>query len=80
MTSNAQKFSWLVIELRSLLESYMVHSEDSQDDPVTYYAMLNLLMSLQVLERYAQNDPQVVTLLKSLSDKHLEILRNMHKH
>jgi len=80
MTSNAQKFSWLVIELRSLLESYMVHSADSQDDPVTYYAMLNLLMSLQILERYANNDPQAVTLLKSLSDKHLEILRNMQKH
>ena len=80
MTSNAQKFSWLVIELRSLLASYMVHSADSQDDPVTYYAMLNLLMYLQILERYANKDPQAVTLLKSLSDKHLEILRNMQKH
>lgn len=80
MVSNAQRFSWLVVELRSLLEQYMLHSEDTDEDPITYYAMLNLLMSIQVLERYAKNDPQAITLLKSLSEKHLEILENMQKH
>ena len=80
MTSNAQRFSWLVCELRELLTAYMKHSEDAEDNPVSHYALLNLLMSLQVLEKYALNDPSAVELFKSLYEKHKALLDQMQKH
>ena len=80
MTSNAQRFSWLVCELRELLTAYMKHSEDAEDNPVSHYALLNLLMSLQILEKYALNDPNAVELFKSLYEKHKELLVQVQKH
>jgi len=80
MTSNAQRFSWLVCELRELLTNYMEHSDDAEDNPVTHYALLNLLMSLQVLEKYALNDPSAIELFKSLHEKHKALLDQMQKH
>lgn len=80
MVSNAQKFSILVCELRNLLEKYMMYSEDAEENPVSHYALLNLLLSIQILEKYAKNDPNAVSLMKSLSDKHLEILSSLQKH
>jgi len=80
MVSNAQRFSILVCELRDLLEQYMLFSEDAKENPVSHYALLNLLLAIQILEKYAKNDPNAVSLMKSLSDKHLEILSSLQKH
>ena len=80
MTSEAQRFSWLVCELRTLLQSYMEHTSDSEDNPVSHYALLNLLMSLQVLEKYALNDPSAIELFKSLYEKHKTLLDQVQKH
>ena len=80
MVSNAQRFSILVCELRDLLEQYMLFSEDAKENPVSHYTLLNLLLAIQILEKYAKNDPNAVSLMKSLSDKHLEILSSLQKH
>lgn len=80
MVSNAQRFSILVCELRTLLENYMMYSEDAEANPVSHYALLNLLLSIQILEKYAKNDPNAVSLMKSLSKKHLEIISSLQKH
>ncbi len=80
MTSNAQRFSWLVCELRSLLTAFLEHSEDGVDNPISHYALLNLLMSLQVLEKYATNDPATIELMKSLYEKHKEVMDQQLKH
>ena len=80
MTSNAERFSYLVCELRGLLERYMEHSEDADENPVSHYALLNLLMSLQVLERFALNDPSAIELFKSLYKKHKTLMDEVYKH
>jgi hypothetical protein len=80
MTSNAERFSYLVCELRGLLERYMEHSEDADENPVSHYALLNLLMSLQILERYALNDPSAKELFKSLYKKHKTLMDQVDKH
>ena len=48
----------------------MMYSEDAEANPVSHYALLNLLLSIQILEKYAKNDPNAVSLMKSLSKKH----------
>ena len=80
MSINARKFSYHVCELRSLLEKYMEHSEDAEENPVSHYALLNLLLSLQILERYALNDPSAVELFKSLYKRHKALMDQMQKH
>ena len=47
----------------------MMYSEDAEANPVSHYALLNLLLSIQILEKYAKNDPNAVSLMKSLSKK-----------
>ena len=47
----------------------MMNLEDAEAYPVSHYALLNLLLSIQILENYAKNDPNAVSLMKSLSDK-----------
>jgi hypothetical protein len=80
MGINAERFSYLVCELRGLLERYMEHSEDADENPVSHYALLNLLMSLQVLERFALNDPSAIELFKSLYKKHKTLMDEVYKH
>ena len=80
MTSNAQRFSWLVCELRSLLTSFLEHSEDGVDNPISHYALLNLFMSLEVLEKYSVNDPHAMALMQSLYEKHKSMLDQQTKH
>ena len=80
MSINARKFSYHVCELRSLLERYMKYSEDAEENPVSHYALLNLLLSLQILERYALDDPSAVELFKSLYKRHKALMDQMQKH
>lgn len=80
MTSEAQRFAWLVCELRTLLQAYLNHEQEGVDNPISHYALLNLLMSLQVLEKYAVNDPNATALMKSLYEKHKEIWDQQPKH
>ena len=58
----------------------MMNLEDTEANPVSHYALLNLLLSIQILEKYAKNDPNAVSLMKSLSKKHLEIISSLQKH
>ena len=58
----------------------MMYFEDAEVNPVSHFALLNLLLAIQILEKYAKNDPNAVSLMKSLSDKHLEILSSLQKH
>jgi hypothetical protein len=80
MTNNAQRFANLVCELRTLLDNYFKVTKDNEADPLTYYAIFNLYLSLQVLEQFAIHDSVAIEFLKSLSDRHQEILENMQKH
>ena len=80
MTNNAQRFANLVCELRTLLDNYFKVTKDNEADPLTYYAIFNLYLSLQVLEQFAIHDSVAIEFLKSLSDRHKEILENMQKH
>jgi len=80
MTSKAQRFSWLVCELRSLLTAFLEHSEDGVDNPISHYALLNLFMSLEVLEKYSAKDPHAIALMESLYEKHKSMLDQQMKH
>lgn len=80
MVNNAQRFANLVCELRTLLDNYFEVTKDNEADPLTYYAIFNLYLSLQILEQYAIHDSVAIEFLKSLSDRHKEVLKNMQKH
>jgi hypothetical protein len=80
MTSNAERFAYLVCELKNLLERYMKHSEDAEENPISHYALLNLLLSLQILESYSLKDPSAIELFKSLYEKHKTLLDQVNKH
>jgi len=58
----------------------MMNLEVPESNPVSHYALMNLLLSIQILEKYAKNDPNAVSLMKSLSKKHLEIISSLQKH
>ena len=80
MTNSAEQFSYLVCELRTLLEKYFSVTKDNEADPLTYYAIFNLYLSLQILDQYAIHDSVAIEFLKSLSDRHQEILDKVQKH
>ena len=80
MTNSAEQFSYLVCELRTLLEKYFSVTKDNEADPITYYALFNLYLAIQVLDQYAVHDSVAIEFLKSLSDRHKEVLKNMQKH
>ena len=80
MANSAEQFSYLVCELRTLLDKYFRVTNDNEADPITYYALFNLYLAIQVLDQYAVHDSVAIEFLKSLSDRHKEILENMQKH
>ena len=79
MTNSAEQFSYLVCELRTLLEKYFTVTEDNESDPITYYALFNLYLAIQVLDQYAIHDSVAIEFLKSLSDRHKEVLDKIQK-
>ena len=80
VTNKAQKFANLVCELRSLLDDYFALTNDNEADPLTYYAVLNLYLSIQILDQYAIHDSVAIEFLKSLADRHKEVLEKVQKH
>ena len=72
--NEAQRFANLVCELRTLLDNYFKVTEDMKSDPLTYYALFNLYLSIQVIDQYAIHDSVAIEFLKSLSDRHKEVL------
>ena len=81
MASNqAQRFANLVCELRTLLDNYFKVTEDMKSDPLTYYAMFNLYLAIQVIDQYAVHDSVAIEFLKSLYDRHKDILEKLQKH
>ena len=74
MQTNAEQFAYLVTSLTSLLNQYLEHSDDKEKEPLTYYAMLNILLAVQVLERYAQKDDNAIALLESIKKRHEEVI------
>jgi len=80
MIDNPERFAWLVTELSRLLKAYLEQSSDSADNPISHYALMNLMMSLQVLEKYAMKDPATIELMKSLYEKHKIIMDQQPKH
>ena len=77
--NEAQRFANLVCELRTLLDNYFKVTEDMKSDPLTYYALFNLYLSIQVIDQYAIHDSVAIEFLKSLSDRHKEDLGNLQK-
>ena len=55
-------------------------TDDMKSDPLTYYALFNLYLSIQVIDQYAIHDSVAIEFLKSLSDRHKEVLGNLQKH
>ena len=51
-----------------------------KSDPLTYYAMFNLYLAIQVIDQYAIHDSVAIEFLKSLSDRHKDILDQLQKH
>ena len=81
MTNNAQRFANLVCELRTLLDNYFQMSlKIMKSDPLTYYAIFNLYLSIQIIDQYAIHDSVAIEFLKSLSDRHKEVLDKVQKH
>ena len=80
MVSKAQHFANLVCELRTLLENYFEVTKDNEADPLTYYAIFNLYLSIQIIDQYAVHDSVAIEFLKSLSDRHKEVLEKLQKH
>jgi hypothetical protein len=80
MGSNAQRFASLVCELRSLLDDYFKVTKDNEADPLTYYAIFNLYLSIQILDQYAVHDSVAIEFLKSLSERHKEVIEKIQKH
>ena len=80
VNNQAQRFANLVCELRTLLDNYFKVTEDMKSDPLTYYALFNLYLSIQVIDQYAIHDSVAIEFLKSLSDRHKEVLGNLQKH
>ena len=81
MSNNpAQRFANLVCELRTLLDNYFKVTEDMKSDPLTYYAMFNLYLAIQVIDQYAVHDSVAIEFLKSLYDRHKDILDQLQKH
>ena len=78
--NQAQRFANLVCELRTLLDNYFKCTEDMKSDPLTYYALFNLYLSIQVIDQYAIHDSVAIEFLKSLSERHKEVLDKLQKH
>ena len=66
MNSEAEQFAYLVHSLRALLHRYMEHTQDAEENPLIHMAMLQVIMSLEFLDRVGANDPNAMMLLQDL--------------
>ncbi len=51
----------------------------NEADPHAYYAIFNLYLSIQIIDQYAIHDSEAIEFLKSLSDRHKEVLDKIQK-
>jgi hypothetical protein len=80
MNNEAERFAYLVTQLRGLLERYMEHTEDSNEHPLAHMALLQVFVSLEFLHKYSSGDPNAAVLLKEMMKQYNERLANMPKH
>ena len=80
MDSNAQRFLALINELTYLLRQYVVNSEDADVYPEEHFALINLLTSLEFLQRYANKEPKALALMKELHKKSEDLIHETIKH
>ena len=80
MESNAQRFMALVNELTYLLCQYVVNSEDAEAYPEEHFALINLLSSLEFLQRYANKEPKALALMKELHKRSEDLINETIKH
>lgn len=80
--TNSDKFAYLVNELERLLRAYMHHadSKEYENNQITYYALLNTLMSLEMLQLYANDDEQAKAFYEAIMERHLAIVEKTKKH
>ena len=80
MDSNAQRFLALINELTYLLRQYVVNSEDAEAYPEEHFALINLLSSLEFLQRYANKEPKALALMKELHKRSEDLINETIKH
>ena len=64
MSSEAEQFAYLVNSLRALLHRYLEHTQDAQENPLIHLAMLQVMLSLEFLQKVSENDPNAMALLQ----------------
>jgi len=80
MNNEAEQFAYLVHSLRALLHRYLEHTQDAEENPLIHMAMLQVMMSLEFLDRVGQNDPNAMALLQDLLVQFQERASQMVKH
>ena len=80
MSNEAQQFAFLVTQLRALLHRYLEHTEDAHENPLIHMAMLQVMMSLEFLQKVGDNDPNAMALLQDLLRQFQERSSQVVKH
>ena len=80
MSSEAEQFAYLVNSLRALLHRYLEHTQDAQENPLIHLAMLQVMLSLEFLQKVSENDPNAMALLQELLVQFQERASQMIKH
>ena len=80
MNNEAQQFAFLVTQLRALLHRYLEHTEDAHENPLIHMAMLQVMMSLEFLQKVGDNDPNAMALLQDLLRQFQERSSQVVKH
>ena len=80
MSNEAETFSYLVTQLRSLLERYMQNAEDVKEHPLAHMALLQVFVSLEFLHKHSHGDPNAEALLKEMLKQYTERLADKPVH
>ena len=80
MSSEAEQFAYLVNSLRSLLHRYFEHTQDAEENPLIHLAMLQVMLSLEFLQKVSENDPNAMALLQDLLVQFQERSAQVVKH
>ena len=80
MNNEAEQFAYLVNSLRALLLRYFEHTQDAEENPLIHMAMLQVMLSLEFLQKVSENDPNAMALLQDLLVQFQERSSQMVKH
>ena len=80
MSSEAEQFAYLVNSLRALLHRYFEHTQDAEENPLIHLAMLQVMLSLEFLQKVSENDPNAMALLQDLLVQFQERSAQVVKH